>query len=72
MTNEAHAPRSTRRLNKCDWLAIRWYINICQLMNISSKIIYLQNKIVHKLFLQDFFFFLIFHIEDVSGSKKTP
>jgi len=26
---------STRHLNKCDWLAISWYINIYQLMNIN-------------------------------------
>jgi len=32
MTNGA---LSTRRLNKCDWLAISWYINIYQLMNIN-------------------------------------
>jgi len=28
---------STRRLNKCDWMAISWYINIYQLMNINMS-----------------------------------
>jgi len=57
----------TRRLNKCDWMAISWYINIYQLMNTNI----FSQKIRQIIFIRRKKIIWTVQIKDISWEYKT-